>query len=96
MLVSEMSEKIIYHKKHKTGNFEYYYYIVKKDNNYVICEEVISHEQVTPTWSVDRYEGKECLTINEREAKEIIELLKRGKYEELDENYGNRDWVVEG
>jgi len=51
--------------------------------------------QVTPTWTVDRYGGKECLKINEREAKEIIELLRKGKYEEFEENYGDRDWIVD-
>ena len=92
-----MSKNIIYRKKHKMGNFEYYYYVIKKgDNDYVICEEVIHHEQVTPTWSVDRYEGKECLKLDKKEAKEIIALLKKGKYEKFDEDYGNRDWVVEG
>jgi len=91
-----MSERIIFFKKHKTEYTDYYYYVTKKgDNDYVICEEVIHHEQVTPTWVVDRYGGKECLKINEREAKEIIELLKRGKYEEFEENYGDRDWIVD-
>jgi len=91
-----MSEQIVFFKKHKTAYSEYYYVIRKGDDDYVICEEVIHHEQVTPTWTVDRYGGKECLKINEREAKEIIELLRKGKYEEFEENYGDRDWVVEG
>jgi len=91
-----MSEQIVFFKKHKTEYTDYYYYVTKKGNDYVVCVEVVDHVQVTPTWTVDRYGGKECLKINEREAKEIIELLKRGKYEELDENYGDRDWVVEG
>jgi len=44
----------------------------------------------------NRGEGKECLKLqDEREAKEIIELLRKGKYEEFEENYGDRDWVVE-
>jgi hypothetical protein len=91
-----MNEQIVFFKKHKTGNYECYYYIVKKNNDYIICEEAIRHEQVTPTWTVDRYEGKECLKLyDEKEAKEIIELLKRGKYEEFEENYGDRDWVVD-
>jgi len=91
-----MSKNIIYRKKHKMGNFEYYYYVIKKGDDYVICEEVIHHEQVTPTWVVNRGEGKECLKLqDEREAKEIIELLRKGKYEEFEENYGDRDWVVE-
>jgi hypothetical protein len=92
-----MREQIVFRKKHKTGNFEYYYYVIKKSDgdDYVVCVEVIHHEQVTPTWVVDRGEGKECLTINEREAKEIITLLKKGKFQEFDENYGNRDWIVE-
>ena len=92
----ERNEQIVFFKKHKTEYTDYYYYVTKKgDNDYVICEEVIHHEQVTPTWVVDRYGGKECLKINEREAKEIIELLRKGKYEEFEENYGDRDWIVD-
>ena len=91
-----MSENKVFFKKHKTAYSEYYYYVTKKGGDYFLCVEVIDHVQVTPTWVVDRYGGKECLKINEREAKEIIELLKRGKYEEFEENYGDRDWVVEG
>jgi len=90
-----MSEQIVFFKKHKTGYFECYYYVIKKGDDYVVCEEAIRHEQVTPTWVVDRYEGKECLKINEREAKEIIKLLRKGKYEEFEENYGDRDWIVD-
>jgi len=90
-----MSEQIVYYKKHKTVRSEYYYYVTKKDNRYYVYVEVVDHIPVTPTWTVDRYGGKECLTINEREAKEVIELLKRGKYEQFEENYGNRDWIVE-
>ena len=90
-----MSENKVFFKKHKT-EYTDYYYVTKKGNDYVIREEVIHHEQVTPTWVVNRGEGKECLKLDKKEAKEIITLLKKGKYEELDENYGNRDWVVEG
>ena len=92
-----MSENKVFFKRHKTADTDYYYYVTKKDNDYVICVEAIHHEQVTPTWVVNRGEGKECLKLqDEREAKEIITLLRKGKYEEFDENYGDRDWVVEG
>ncbi len=91
-----MSEETIFFKKHKTGNFECYYYIVKKNNNYVVCVEAIHHEQVTPTWTVVRGEGKECLKLqNEQEAEEIITLLRKGRFQQFEENYGDRDWVVE-
>jgi len=91
-----MSEKIVYYKKHKTEYTDYYYYVTKKGKYYYVYLEVVDHIPVTPTWVVNRGEGKECLKINEREAKEIITLLRKGKYEEFDENYGDRDWVVEG
>ena len=92
--MTEMSERIIFFKKHKTENADYYYYVTKKGNDYYICEEAIYHEQVTPTWVVNRGEGKECLKLqDEREAKEIIALLKKGKYEKFDEDYGNRNWI---
>jgi len=91
-----MSEQIVYYKRHKTGRSEYYYYATKKGNgDYVLYVEVIRHDPVTPTWVVDRYGGKDCLKISEQEAKEIIELLKRGKYQEFEENYGDRDWVID-
>jgi len=90
-----MSEKIIYRKKHKTEDTDYYYCVTKKGNRYYVYVEVVDHIPVTPTWVVNRGEGKECLMVNEREAKEIIELLKRGKFQEFEENYGDRDWVVE-
>jgi len=89
-----MSEEIVYYKKHKTGSTEYYY-VTKKGDNYLLCVEVTDNEPVTPTWVVQRHIGKDCLKISEQEAKEIIELLKRGKYQEFEENYGDRDWVID-
>jgi hypothetical protein len=87
-----MSEQIVYRKKRKTESTEYYYYVIKKSNNsYLLCVEVIDHVPVTPTWVVDRYGGKTCLKLNEREAKEVTELLRKGRYQELEENYGDRD-----
>ena len=86
-----MSEQIVFFKKHKTEDTDYYYYVTKKGNRYYVYVEVVDHVQVTPTWVVDRGEGKECILerLNEEQAKEIIILLKKGKYEELEENYDN-------
>ena len=86
-----MSEKIVYYKRHKTADTDYYYYVTKKGKYYYVYLEVVDHIPVTPTWVVDRGEGKECILerLNEEQAKEIITLLKKGKYEELEENYDN-------
>jgi len=86
-----MSEKIVYYKRHKTADTDYYYYVTKRGDSYYVYVEVVDHIPVTPTWVVDRGEGKECILerLNEEQAKEIITLLKKGKYEELEENYDN-------
>ena len=86
-----MSEQIVY--KHKTGSTEYYY-VTKKGDNYLLCVEVTDNEPVTPTWVVQRHIGKNCLKLDEKEAKEVIELLRNGKYRLLEENYGDRYWVI--
>jgi diadenosine tetraphosphate (Ap4A) HIT family hydrolase len=84
-----MSEKIIYQKKHKIEDTEYYYYVTKKGDRYYVYVEVVDHIPVTPTWTVVRGEEKECILerLNKEQAKEIIQLLRKGKYEELEENY---------
>ena len=89
-----MSEQIVYYKKHKTGSTEYYYYVTKKGDNYLLCVEVTDNEPVTPNWVVQRHIGKNCLKISKQEAREIIKLLREGKYRVLEENYGDRDWVI--
>jgi len=89
-----MSEQIVYYKKHKTVRSEYYYYVTKKGNGYLLCVEVTDNDLVTPTWVVQRHIGKNCLKLDEKEAKEVIELLRNGKYRLLEENYGDRYWVI--
>jgi len=84
-----MGEKIVFFKKHKTEDTDYYYYVTKKGGYYYVYVEVVDHIPVTPTWIVNRGEGKECILerLDEEQAKEIIQLLRKGKYEELEENY---------
>jgi len=92
-IMSQENRKIIYSKKVRTKFEDYYYYIVKKDDGYYVETENVYRDPVTPTITVSRYGGKECLKITEEEVKKIIKLLKERKYEEFDEEYGFRDWT---
>ena len=88
------NRKIIFNKKVETKFSDYYYYIMKKDDGYYIEIETIHHDNVTPTITISRYNGKECLKITKEEVKEIIKLLKERKYQEFEEKYGNKDWIL--
>jgi hypothetical protein len=91
---NQENRKIIYSKKVKTKHTDYYYYIVKKGDEYYVETEAIDRDPVTPTITISRYGGKECLKISEEEVKEIIKLLKQRKYQEFEEKYGNKDWII--
>ncbi len=90
---SQENRKIIYSKKVRTKFADCYYYIVKKGDEYYVQVETVNRDKVTPTITISRYNGKECLKISEEEVKEIIKLLKEKKYKEFDEEYGFRDWT---
>jgi len=90
-----MREQVIYRKKRKTEGSEYHYYVTKKGNYYYVYIRVVDYIPVTPTWVVQRSEGKTCLLkLNEEQAKEVIGLLKSNKYDEFEENYGEKYWLV--
>ena len=91
--MSQEDRKIIYSKKVRTKFTDYYYYIIEKNGEYYVETEAIDRDPVTPTITISRYGGKECLKISEEEVKEIIKLLKQRKYQEFDEKYGFRDWT---
>jgi len=91
---SQENRKIIYAKKVKTKFTDYYYYIVKKDDEYYVQVETVNRDKVTPTITISHYNGRDCLKITEEEVKKIIKLLKQRKYQEFEEKYGNRDWII--
>jgi len=92
--MSQENRKIIYSKKVETKFEDYYYYIVEKSDGYYIEVETVHRDKVTPTITVSNYNGKDCLKISEEEVKEIIKLLRKGKYQEFEEKYGFRDWII--
>jgi len=92
--MGQENRKIIYSKKVKTKFEDYYYYIMKKGNEYYVEVERVYYDKVTPTITINLYDGKIYLKITEEEAKEIIKLLKERKYQEFEEKYGNKDWII--